>query len=176
MTTPTVLNQVQAAGGYPPSHPFPHWSPQHVSKSCAEILVWRVWFDTIQILSVRTSTAAKAQHDPQVDWSLIYLIDSHFGQCSAEKNSVGMFSKGWISLVGIFKDSGVDFIVPMSLFTYEIVISSKYELCPETHNFSFKFVSFTITSWFRIWPRLQQPRLRIKSNKLFMTKYPRLKT
>lgn len=59
------------------------------------------------ILSLKAYAAPKAQHDPQVDWSLTYLIDWQFGQLVADENSAGISLSGSISFNGSFSLSGV---------------------------------------------------------------------
>jgi len=102
VTAPVLLNQFQAADGYPPLHPLPQVIPQQVNKSSAEILVWSVCPLAMQILSLKASAAPNAQHDPQVDWSLTYLIDAQFGHWVAELNYSGMALSGVMSFNGSF--------------------------------------------------------------------------
>jgi len=38
------------------------------------------FFKAMQVRSVIASTAPKAQHDPQADWSRMVAIEGHWGQ------------------------------------------------------------------------------------------------
>jgi len=107
VTIPWFTQYDQAAAGYPPLQPIPHppvKNPQQSSKSSAETLVYLVWLEAIQILSLIAVTAPKAQHDPQLDWSLISLIDSQFGHASLESKLSGRSTCSWV-MTGIL-DSG----------------------------------------------------------------------
>ncbi len=81
--------------------------PQQLTKSSAEILVCNFWPLAIQILSLIVYTAPKAQHEPQVLWSLIYFIDSQLAHCCLESKLVGIALSGLIYLTGNLSSSGV---------------------------------------------------------------------
>jgi len=60
------LKYYQVAPSYPPSHPLPHEVQQAV-KSFEDTLVYLVYPEAIQILSLKASTAPNAQQLPQSD-------------------------------------------------------------------------------------------------------------
>ena len=89
----------------------------------------------MQIRSLIASTAPKAQQDPQVLWSLTYLIESHFGQFSAEEKVSGISFKGSISFKGNLRCSGVykEPIIPLmvskSIFSNFLLTPAFQEVC-----------------------------------------------
>lgn len=74
MTIPFDTHHFMASIGYPPSHPSPHENPQQARMSSAESMMG-VLGESMQVRSEAISAAAKAQHDPQSDWSRIQLIE-----------------------------------------------------------------------------------------------------
>lgn len=89
----------------------------------------------MQIRSLIASTAPNAQHDPQVLWSLTYLIESHFGQFSAEEKVSGISFKGSISFKGNLRCSGVykapiiPLMVSRSMFSNLLLTPAFQEVC-----------------------------------------------
>ncbi len=76
VTIPVSLKYFHAPWGFPPSQPFPQVNvPQQLKTSRADSFICYFWPLPIQILSLIDYTAANAQHEPQVLWSLTYLID-----------------------------------------------------------------------------------------------------
>lgn len=96
--------------------PLPQVWQQDI-KSAEETLYWLVWPEAMQTLSLMASAAPKAQQEPQADWSLISLIDWHFGHLSLESKLSGAFlmSSSEYKILGI-SSGGKENLSPFSFF------------------------------------------------------------
>ena len=70
------------------------------------ILGWYFPFEKMQILSLITSAAPKAQHEPHEPWSLISNKDSHYEYWSRKSKCSGRSLRGVMSLMFLLRFEG----------------------------------------------------------------------
>lgn len=141
------MKYFHAPWGLPPSHPLPQVSnPQQLSTSLEDKVTCCLWPLAIQILSLIAYTAANAQQEPHVLWSLTYFIDLQVAQYYLESKFYGIFYNLAIFNYGSLFLGSIGSLVPIIFIVSYNVISSNLLFMPDSHFLSYPF-SFNIKSF-----------------------------